>query len=515
MTVGEENLETENPKMENLKTENPKFENPKIEELAREILSLAQSRLAVDLRFLCRATQQFNLSSVEKGKMDGLMATDGKMLCYAAEKVVRAFREEQHMPVRMLLHLTLHCMLGHPFRGQDKERRLWNLASDVAVEKIIHQLALYSCSLEGDEGQQEWLSVLEEYCPHMTAEEVYQYFLDRGLDEVQEEKLARLFEKDSHFLWNFGENGRGGSRKGKKDGNDRADGDNKNRSEEDEAEDEEEVKASEEMLRQSGEDETEEKLKRRQRRMLQKEWKEIAKQAEADLKTFSKRYGQQAGALMDGLAPIIFEECDYSEFLRRFGGQHEVMQLSEDEFDMIYYTYGLKKYGNIPLIEPLEFRDDKRIKEFVIAIDTSGSVQGDIVQNFLQKTCDVLRHTGSFTEQVKIYLIQCDAQIQHIEEIESLDDLEDVIAGLRLSGFGGTDFRPVFDYVDGLVGSGELTELNGLIYFTDGAGMYPEKKPEYKTAFVFHRDDYISPHVPYWAIRAVLTTDNIRVLNSE
>lgn len=495
--------------------ENPETENPKIEEVAREILSLAQSRLAVDLRFLCRATRQFNLSSVEKGKMDGLMATDGKMLCYAAEKVVRAFREEQHMPVRILLHLTLHCMLGHPFRGQDKERRLWNLASDVAVEKIIHQLALYSCSLEGDEGQQEWLSVLEEYCPHMTAEEVYQYFLDRGLDEVQEEKLARLFEKDSHFLWNFGEKGRGGSRKGKKDGNDRADGDNKNRSEEDEAEDEEEVKASEEMLRQSGEDETEEKLKRRQRRMLQKEWKEIAKQAEADLKTFSKRYGQQAGALMDGLAPITFEECDYSEFLRRFGGQHEVMQLSEDEFDMIYYTYGLKKYGNIPLIEPLEFRDDKRIKEFVIAIDTSGSVQGDIVQNFLQKTCDVLRHTGSFTERVKIYLIQCDAQIQHIEEIESLDDLEDVIAGLRLSGFGGTDFRPVFDYVDGLVGSGELTELNGLIYFTDGAGMYPEKKPEYKTAFVFHRDDYISPHVPYWAIRAVLTTDNIKVLNSK
>ncbi len=131
----------------------------------------------------------------------------------------------------------------------------------------------------------------------------------------------------------------------------------------------------------------------------------------------------------------------------------------------------------------------------------------------MQKTCDVLRQTGSFTERVKIYLIQCDAQIQHIEEIESLDSLEDVIAGLRLYGFGGTDFGPVFQYVDGLIESGELTDLNGLIYFTDGAGMYPEKKPEYKTAFVFNRDDYISPHVPYWAIRAVLTTDNIKVLN--
>ena len=243
--------------------------------------------------------------------------------------------------------------------------------------------------------------------------------------------------------------------------------------------------------------------------MVQKEWKEIAKQAETDLKTFSKRYGQQAGALMDGLASITFEECDYSEFLRRFGGQHEVMQLSEDEFDMIYYTYGLKKYGNIPLIEPLEFRDDKRIREFVIAIDTSGSVQGDIVQNFLQKTCDVLRQTGSFTERVKIYLIQCDAQIQHIEEIESLDSLEDVIAGLRLYGFGGTDFGPVFQYVDERRRKKEFDNLKGLIYFTDGYGTFPEKKPDYDAAFVFVEDEYNSPNVPPWAIKLVLQKDEI------
>lgn len=85
---------------------------------------------------------------------------------------------------------------------------------------------------------------------------------------------------------------------------------------------------------------------------------------------------------MDGLEPVTFEECDYTDFLRRFGAQNEVLQLSEDEFDLIYYTYGLRTYGNVPLVEPLEYRDDKRIREFVIAIDTSGSVQGDIVQSF-------------------------------------------------------------------------------------------------------------------------------------
>lgn len=154
---------------------------------------------------------------------------------------------------------------------------------------------------------------------------------------------------------------------------------------------------------------------------------------------------------MDGLEPVTFEECDYTDFLRRFGAQNEVLQLSEDEFDLIYYTYGLRTYGNVPLVEPLEYRDDKRIREFVIAIDTSGSVQGDIVQSFLQRTCDVLRQSGSFTERVEIYLIQCDAEVQSVERLTSLDQLHELIPRLKLRGFGGTDFRPVFAYVDRLL----------------------------------------------------------------
>ena len=80
---------------------------------------------------------------------------------------------------------------------------------------------------------------------------------------------------------------------------------------------------------------------------------------------------------------------------------------------------------------------------------------------------------------------------------------------------GGTDFRPVFAYVDKLLEEKKLTNLNGLLYFTDGVGTYPEKSPAYKTAFIFNRDDHISPHVPSWAIRAVLTTDNIHLLEPQ
>ena len=63
---------------------------------------------------------------------------------------------------------------------------------------------------------------------------------------------------------------------------------------------------------------------------------------------------------------------------------------TDDEFDYIFYTYGLKLYKKMPLIEPLEYKDVKKIREFVIAIDTSGSVQGELVQTFLQKTYNIM-----------------------------------------------------------------------------------------------------------------------------
>ena len=54
-----------------------------------------------------------------------------------------------------------------------------------------------------------------------------------------------------------------------------------------------------------------------------------------------------------------------------------------------------------------------------------------------------------------------------------------------IHGRGGTDFRPVFEEVERMREKREFSDLKALIYFTDGDGIYPEKKPDYETAFVF------------------------------
>ena len=112
--------------------------------------------------------------------------------------------------------------------------------------------------------------------------------------------------------------------------------------------------------------------------------------------------------------------------------------------------------------------------------------------------------SGSFTERVEIYLIQCDAEVQSVERLTSLDQLHELIPRLKLRGFGGTDFRPVFAYVDRLLEEKKLTNLNGLLYFTDGMGTYPARRPAYDTAFLFLGDRFDDANVPPWAMKVVL-----------
>ena len=57
----------------------------------------------------------------------------------------------------------------------------------------------------------------------------------------------------------------------------------------------------------------------------------------------------------------------------------------------------------------------------------------------------------------------------------------------------------------------EFTNLKGLIYFTDGYGVFPAVKPPYETAFVFVEEGnfVFNQFIPPWAIKLVLRKDEI------
>ena len=89
-------------------------------------------------------------------------------------------------------------------------------------------------------------------------------------------------------------------------------------------------------------------------------------------------------------------------------------------------------------------------------------------------------------------------------------ELRDYMEHFEIKGLGGTDFRPVFGYVNQLLKEKKFTRLKGLIYFTDGYGTFPVKRPLYDTAFVFVEDGCNNPDVPSWAIKLVLMKDEIQ-----
>ena len=82
--------------------------------------------------------------------------------------------------------------------------------------------------------------------------------------------------------------------------------------------------------------------------------------------------------------------------------------------------------------------------------------------------------------------------------------MEVYLRDFTVIGQGGTDFRPAFAYVDQMMGRGEFHRLRGLLYFTDGAGIYPVKQRVYDTAFVFVKDQYTDISVPSWAMKVIL-----------
>nr|SIP63269.1 Hypothetical protein [uncultured bacterium] len=230
---------------------------------------------------------------------------------------------------------------------------------------------------------------------------------------------------------------------------------------------------------------------------------------QTDLTTLSLEYGEKAGTLLRSLKEVTRERVDYGAFLRAFCVPREVVRTSLEEFDYIFYTYGLRLYGNVPLVEPLEYSDQKRIRDLAIVIDTSASVAGDLVEAFLRKTFTLLQARDTFLDTFNVHLIQCDAEVQRDDKATTLAELDALLESLELKGFGGTDFRPAFTYLEELSRQGEFTELTGVLYFTDGDGLYPKDPPPWQTAFVFLEDSYEDRDVPVWAIKLILEKEEV------
>ena len=452
--------------------------NNLINNAAKDVMTLARSMLIIRFRFLDIA-----LSRLEPVPLDGAtLATDGVRLIYGPKHVLRSFRSDHEKPARDYLHVLLHCIFSHMFTGTLTYPDLWDLSCDIAVESTMNDLGVYVTDDSKKAAQRPEIERIRADVKMLTAEKIYHHFLETGIPDEEAERLGELFRSDDHSGWH-------GPRYAKDDSD----------AENDQGGD----GAGEPDLPDDGPSLLTPPVG------IEEEWKDIAEKVQDALETIFKEQGDSAGGLMQNLSAVTREKYDYTTFLKKFAVLGETLGVNDEEFDYIFYTYGLSLYENMPLVEPLEYRESRRIREFAVAIDTSASTSGELVQKFLQKTYNILKSTESFFSRVNIHIIQCDADIQEHVKISSEEEFDRYMGSMEIRGLGGTDFRPVFELVDRLIEAGEFSDLRGLIYFTDGYGTFPAHKPAYQTAFVFLDDEYREPDVPPWAIRLVLQDDEI------
>lgn len=452
----------------------------KYDEIAKNILILSRNTLLVNFRFLDVALSR--LKPVVYG--DSLMC-DGKYIYYNSRLVINLYLSSREGPTRAYFHMMMHCIFSHMFVSPLLNRDYWDLACDIAVENAINEFELKIALSNKAEAQRPIIEKIKKDTVQITAEKVYRYLMDNYLEKPEVVKRYKeIFAIDDHSIWYASDSEKALIQSSVSDDTEKEKGEglDSNKDENDYAIRKEDISLN------SLED-----------------WKRISEHIQQDIKTFSKSQGFEAGSFSQNLAELTREKYNYESFLKKFAVYGEAMKINDDEFDYIFYTYGFKMYKNMPLIEPLEYKEVKRIKEFVIAIDTSGSVVGDEVQSFIQKTYNILKSTESFFSKINLHIIQCDAEIQEHVKITSQEEFDEYLKRMVIKGLGGTDFRPVFKTVNELIRKKEFTNLKGLIYFTDGYGTFPEKKPDYETAFVFVNDNVeFIPYIPPWAIKLVL-----------
>lgn len=419
--------------------------------MAGEVLAVLRSGLYLDFRFLDQALGALTPAAEPRCRV---MATDGVRLFYQPEALLRLYRENPKYLSRLYLHTVFHCVFRHLWLQGGRDAALWQLACDIAVENVIDGLGRKSVARPLTYVRRRAYEALTAGGHVAAAAPAYRWLLTQT-PGVQKQ-LAREFYADDHRLW---------PQPGRQD-------------------------PPPQSLPQA-----------------QAAWQKIGRRMEAELELHAHQAGQDPGALAEAVRAANRSRGSYRDFLRRFCVLREEPRLDPDTFDLNFYTYGLSLYGNLPLIEPVETRESKKIEEIALVIDTSYSTSGALVRSFLSETYALLKERESFFRRMNLHIIQADNRVQKDHLVTTEEELIALMDRFELAGGGGTDFRPAFDYVTRLCEEKKFHNLRGLLYFTDGLGTYPARRPPYETAFLFLGEKFDDAGVPPWAMKVVLEED--------
>ena len=379
-------------------------------------LAAARTRLIMERPFLGSLVMHLPLK--EAGDWCHTSATDAQAFYFNPDFVANLSLAQTQF---VLAHEALHCAMGHTHRRNHRVKKRWDVACDHAVNLMLIEEGLKP-PLHGILANQDYMTLsAEEIYPLIPDDTPEESFDEHLFDDNQDQGSSSEPDEPSAE-----QQGKGQGREGQNESEDR-DGSgsqtaNKPR-----------------------------ELSQAEREELSEQWKNrLAAAAQA-----ARQAGKLSQSMLRWVDGLLAPNLPWRALLARYFAINQ-----RDD-----YSWRRPSRREGAAILP---RLSSEGLDVVAAIDTSGSISDDELREFVSEL-DALKAQI----RARVTLVACDYKLaeQGPWEYEPWDAME---VPQDLEGGGGTDFRPVFHWIET-----ENRNPNLLVYFTDAEGDFPKLPPNY------------------------------------
>jgi len=379
-------------------------------------LAAARTRLIMERPFLGSLVMHLPLK--DAGDWCKTTATDAQAFYFNPDFVANLSLAQTQF---ILAHEALHCAMGHTHRRNHRVKKRWDVACDHAVNLMLIEEGLKP-PLHGILANQDYMT--------LSAEEIYPLIPE---DTPEESFDEHLFDDDQDQGSSSDPTGQNEEQQGKGQGK------------EGQSEPEEIDGSGSQTANKPHE------LSPAEREELGEQWKNrLAAAAQA-----ARQAGKLSQSMLRWVDGLLSPNLPWRALLARYFAINQ-----RDD-----YSWRRPSRREGAAILP---RLSSEGLDVVAAIDTSGSISDDELREFVSEL-DALK--GQV--RARVTLVACDFKLAENGpwEYEPWDAME---LPHDLEGGGGTDFRPVFDWVET-----ENLSPNLLVYFTDAEGDFPKLAPDY------------------------------------
>ena len=396
-------------------------------------LAAARTRLILDKPFLGALVLRLPLVAADPSWCKGA-ATDAKKLYYNQDYIDAL---DIHQTQFVLAKQALHCALSHFARRQHRIKHRWDLACDYAVNPLLIN--------DGLKAPPETL--VDDGYEGMTAEEIYHYIGDLDNEDSELDKQDRSDEENDDL---------------DQQGNSEYSSDNS-------------TQQSESSLTSNEPNELQEnrelKLAPKPAELSPQEQEELSVQWQQRLAGAAQQAmqaGKMGGAMQRMVNFMLQPKLPWRMLLARY-----MTASARDDYS---YSRPSSRRGDPAIFPSLRSAQIN----IAVGIDISGSVDDKEMTEFLSEVNAI---KGSM--RARITLLPCDAKLAEGAPW-IFEPWEEIQLPKSLKGGGGTNFCPVFEWMD-------LQDQNPdlLVYFTDCKGTFPKVVPSYPVIWLVKGKDTV------------------------